>query len=328
MNYEEWEEEQVPHPPPAPAGNPLRIKGTARAGTLNPVAICVLCKDRFDTLALFKEWLSQRQDRASAYMLFIHGKAQQPLVQSIQSAKLPIDAIVMPTVETDWSSLGIVEATLSMFKGAYGLNCDGAVLMSSDGIPIMHPDRFHQNVSNHPGPVRMGLKINDDGPVGDQWMALNRQGLEIVNRMDVDNLYNLETLERDFEQLMPSAFISRLAVLPPFTGGEEIAPEFLYTEREKKLHFVEDLRTARIETKKGGLAPDEVVLQQWLYHRMTDGQRKVAKDKIIEQKSDEHHALPLTAQTLREANRHHLIARKVPPTEAVYQAVRRVWQRT
>lgn len=353
INYESYDEDEVPHPPPKPAGNPVFIPAGARARQLGEssmqshtdsdtraaraassrfgarnytgkkpvpnagnqieaIAICVLCKYDFETLTLFKEWLGIRRDVASDYKLYVHGKDQGRLVEKIQSIQLPIDATVMPTVPTDWSSLGIVEATLSMFQAARLADCDGAVVMSSDGIPIMHPDRFHHSVSYQAGPVRMNMKvIKNEGAVGDQWMALNRAGLEIVTSMRLTDLYDLDHLDSNFEQIMPGDKKNKL-----------------FAAYEKKLHYVEDLRTARIETKgQVGLAPDEVVLQRWLYDRLQSDEIQVAKESIIHQKSDEDHALPLSAGFLRDAPQSRLIARKVPAIEGVWKIVRWTWRR-
>ena len=76
-----------------------------------------------------------------------------------------------------------------------------------------------------------------------------------------------------------------------------------------------------------GLAPDEVVLQRWLYDRLQSDEIAVAKESIIHQKSDEDHALQLSAGFLRDAPQSRLIARKVPAIEGVWKVVRGMWRR-
>jgi hypothetical protein len=304
----------VPHPPNLTTANNIlinRLQAIANASTTQTkqVALCVLAMQRYENLFLLKEWLQLAAAPEQQFMLFIHAKNQAAVKDAVQQAQLPIDTVVLGEVETRWSSIGIVEASLLMFHNARRKGCKGAVLMSSDASPIKDPNTFHKTVIKQDGPVRGGFIVptykdsNGDKrkypfAVGEQWLSFNERGLELLRTVTRDSLYDNDLLQH-FEAINQHGLT-------------------------KSLEYETDLRTAQIEDKYEGLAPDETLLHAILWSLLSAAEKRVAASKISWMRSDEHHALPITVDYLRKALPMYLTARKVVTHEA-YEQVRRMW---
>jgi hypothetical protein len=306
--YSEWEA-HVQHPPNFERARGIlisRLHALSNASTsqTRKVALCVLTMNTYPNLNLLKEWLNLAVNPQQQFMLFIHAKNQAGVAAAVQAAQLPIETIILGDVQTKWSSIGIVEGTWLMFEDARRNQCEGAILMSGDAIPIKNPNEFHDNVlaSTVRGNLRTPSKYPRGLAVGTQWMSLNRRGLyDIVAQIPRDALYDSDFLNKHFVSLNKD----RLT---------------------RSLEYEEDLRTAQIEDKYEGLAPDEVILQTHIWSRLRPGEKRIAESRISHMEDDEsgHHANEISVDYLRMAPRTALTARKVT-TSAAYAQVRRMW---
>ena len=299
---------QVPHPPDFTTANNILISrpcAIANASTVQTkrVALCVLAMHWYTNLFLLKEWLQLAIAPGHQFMLFIHAKNQAAVREAVQREQLPIDTEVLGEVETQWSSIGIVEASWLLFDSARRKGCKGAVLMSSDSSPIKNPNAFHKDVINQDGPVRGGFRKPRGYPftVGEQWLSFNEEGLKLLRDHVTREMFYSEDLLQHMEAI------------------HQHGPT-------NSLHYENDLRTAQIQDRYEGLAPDEVFLQALLIPHLNHKGKQVARSRISWMEYDEagDHATTISVDYLRRAPPTFLTARKIVTPEA-YNQVRRMW---
>ena len=329
--YEEWFED-VQHPPSFNRAKNIAISrlnavALGSTGRHQKVGLCVLTGDTYPNLQLLKEWLGLAADAASQFLLLVHAKNQDAVAKAVEAANLPIAAIVIGDVATQWSSIGIVEAQLLMFQTAQENDCKGAILMSGDAVPIKHPNILNNNVLEYT--VRGGFTKPKDYTfwVGEQWLCFNERGLGLLRKhVPITALYDMNILNKHFEPLDVEE-LPKDSSLGNWgsTSNEALDVDDLPDDAPNKWADTANLRTARIEDVYEGLAPDETLIHMLLSPHLSPQELKIARGRIMWMQSDENHALEIEPKYLSEARPVFLLARKVTNHQATHHILKKLW---
>jgi hypothetical protein len=89
------------------------------------LALCFLVYDRIEYEKLWVSWIGENTN----VNIYIHSKYEFLYDSNIKFTQIP-------TVDTAWGGIGIVNATIKLFEKAIEDNCDRMILLSQNCIPV------------------------------------------------------------------------------------------------------------------------------------------------------------------------------------------------